>query len=155
MIRIGFTGSRHGASEHQRKGIRDLLAHYVRAGGFELHHGDCLGADADADEIARELGELYPGRVRIVVHPPTSPSWRAWTKGDENRPPRGYFERNRAIVDETELVLACPLDDREVVNGKPSRGGTWWTVRYARERRVPWLVVVLRRGVRLRVKQED
>jgi hypothetical protein len=50
-------------------------------------------------------------------------------------PPKPYLERNRDIVDSTELLIACPKDMTE------SSGGTWATVRYARKQKKPIVVV--------------
>lgn len=43
----------------------------------ELHHGDCVGADADAHRLARE----HLTTTRIVVHPPDNPVKRASCHG--------------------------------------------------------------------------
>jgi len=41
--------------------------------------------------------------------------------------PTPYLSRNRAIVDETEMLIATPAEFTE-----QQRSGTWSTVRYAR-----------------------
>jgi hypothetical protein len=46
-LRIGFTGTRQGMTKRQRNALRDLLA---------AHHGDAVGVDAEAHDIAIELG---------------------------------------------------------------------------------------------------
>lgn len=87
----------------------------------EVHHGDCIGADAQCHEMALRVA---------VIHPPSDPKKRAFctpcTPG-QMREPKPYLERNRDIVDESELLIACPRQQREVI-----RSGTWATVRYAR-----------------------
>jgi hypothetical protein len=88
----------------------------------ELHLGDCLGADAEAYWLADAL----PVRPLRVGHPPLVPSLRAHLAYDVEREPRPYLERNRSIVEESELLVGTP--------GGPSsgnRGGTWYTIRYA------------------------
>ena len=65
--RVGFTGTERGLSDRQRDGLRSVLAT-----SRELHHGDCIGGDAEADAIARQSG------LHVVVHPPTSDRKRAW-----------------------------------------------------------------------------
>ncbi len=40
-----------------------------------------------------------------------------------------YLERNRDIVDASEVLIACPSTREEVM-----RSGTWATVRYARKK---------------------
>ena len=96
----------------------------VKAGGLlEFHHGDCVGADAEAHAIADE------NNAYIVVHPPSNPKSRAFVEGYGVRLlPRPYLERNHAIVDSTDLLIATPKQTFEV-----RRSGTWATVRYARD----------------------
>jgi hypothetical protein len=89
--------------------------------GLELHHGDCVGADADAHAIARAL------RARVVVHPPWVTKKRAFCHGNETRDPLPYLERNHHIVDETDMLIATPRGPELL------RSGTWATVRYARQ----------------------
>ncbi len=115
-LRIGFTGTRHGMNMRQSGCVYRLLAR-----ASELHHGDCVGADAEAHTIARTAG------IRIVSHPPIEDRLRAFCKFDESRSPLPYLARNSAIVDACELLIAVPATADET-----SRSGTWSTVRYAR-----------------------
>jgi hypothetical protein len=92
----------------------------------EVHHGDCVGADATCDELCEARG------LPRVAHPGTdaaghSPQ-RANCDAETVRAPKPYLVRNRDIVDETEWLIACP-EGQEV-----RRSGTWATVRYARKR---------------------
>jgi hypothetical protein len=87
---------------------------------IELHHGDCVGADAEVAKIASSLG------IRIVCHPPIKEDLRAFVNSDETREPFSYFERNRHIVDETELLLVVPYQ-----MSQQTSGGTWYTRAYA------------------------
>jgi hypothetical protein len=45
---------------------------YLAGSSGELHHGDCVGADSEAHDIADACG------YNIVLHPPTNYSERAW-----------------------------------------------------------------------------
>lgn len=124
MIKLGFTGTRKGMTERQRQCLAYLLRD-LRI--LELHHGDCVGADAQADEAARHVALMR------VVHPPTDQKARAFCNvADDNRcttrERRPYLERNRDIVDETDVLIAAPKGMRE-----EPRSGTWATVRYARK----------------------
>lgn len=114
---VGFTGSRHGMTAHQAETLRTLLSH-DRWG--EIHHGDCVGSDAQAHGIARQMG------IAVVVHPPKHWNWRAGLEGDKTFPPSGYLDRNRDIVNMTDALIATPKS----VDGM-SVGGTGYTVRYA------------------------
>jgi hypothetical protein len=125
MSRLGFTGTRRGMTMWQQGAVKRLAASYD-----EVHHGDCLGSDADMHAIARVL------QLRVVVHPPVDDRLRAGCTGNVNRPVKPYHDRNRDIVDETEHLIATP--DHMTETGL---GGTWWTVRYARSVGKPVTVV--------------
>ena len=116
-MKIGFTGTQRGTTELQIRSLREILENMTG----ELHHGDCVGADAEAHDVARSFG------LRVVVHPPIKSGKRAWKKGDETREPREYLERNGEIVLETEMLVATPGEFQEQL-----RSGTWSTVRRAR-----------------------
>lgn len=118
-MRIGFTGTGQGATLHQKQQIEH---HLKLLGATELHHGDCIGADASAHYIATKLN------IKTVQHPPTLPYARAFTICDDVRPQKHYIERNHHIVNECEHLIACPQGTTEVL-----RSGTWATIRYARK----------------------
>lgn len=128
-MRIGFTGTRYGMSTRQKLELRKKLA-----GATEFHHGDCVGADAEADEIARDLD------VGVVIHPPEDPKQRAFCRqpGDLILRPKPYLDRNKDIVNSVDLLIAAPRTMEEEV-----RSGTWSTIRYAR--RINKQLVILRR----------
>lgn len=126
-MKLGFTGTRFGMTDEQKAVIRSLFATINRV---ELHHGDCVGADADAHEIARQLGG------HVVIHPPVSESHRANCAGDELRARKTHFARNRDIVQETKILIATPFTMQE-----EDRGGTWYTVNYARKVG-RWLIII-------------
>ena len=117
LMRIGFTGTRQGMTERQRSAVRDLLASYA---GTILHHGDAIGADAEAHDIALALG------CAIVIHPPAIATERAFKTAVEIRAAKPYLVRNKHIVRETALLIAAPAEPVEQL-----RSGTWSTVRYA------------------------
>ncbi len=124
-MRLGFTGTRHGMTPSQLVSVGILFKVY--APELELHHGDCVGADEHAHDLA--------GRVnaRRVVHPPTDQQHRAFVQYyDEIRDPQTKFARNRAIVNETSALVATPWQDF-----RPSAktgGGTWYTIEYAEKK---------------------
>jgi hypothetical protein len=124
--KVGHSGSRNGMTNPQRARFTVELH---RAGAKELHHGDCRGADEDAHKIGRQLG------LWIVGHPPTASGLRAYCICDEMRETRTFLVRNRAIVLETELLIATPQGPERL------RSGTWSTIRYARRLRVPLLII--------------
>jgi hypothetical protein len=126
---VGFTGTQRGLSTAQAAALRTMLAGWP-VGYF--HHGDCIGADAEAHAIARELG------WKIVLHPPTIDTKRAHLEADcaivcKTRP---YLERNQRIVESTAVMIATPGEFEEQL-----RSGTWATVRLARKANRPLALV--------------
>ena len=86
----------------------------------ELHHGDCVGADAQIAQIAKLCG------YKVVMHPPIKDDLRAFHDSDEVKDPLSYFARNRNIVDQTDMLIVAPKE-----NEWQPRGGTWYTHDYA------------------------
>lgn len=130
-VTVGFTGTRSGMSDEQTREVRGVLMHLQRDREISAsHHGDCLGADEQFDEICIELG------IYRVAHPPTDTRFRAFCQADEILDALPYIERNHVIVDTAELMLATPHTHRELL-----RSGTWATVRYAEQSKVPYFII--------------
>jgi hypothetical protein len=129
MTSIGFTGTRQGMTEAQKSALRALLD----GGAGEFHHGDCIGADSQAHDIANEYG------YRIILHPPTNSSQRAWREVPKHmeRPKKPYLDRNKDIVRETASLVAAPAEPEEQL-----RSGTWSTVRFARKQGKPVFLIL-------------
>lgn len=129
---IGFTGTQRGLSKRQFYHLSKLLDDKVFVVGERqwMHNGDCIGADKEAGEIWLEYGG------RIHLHPPINPNKRAFLDADRIEAPLPYLERNHRIVDMSDLLIACPGEDTEIV-----RSGTWATIRYARKRKVPVTII--------------
>lgn len=130
---LGFTGTKHGMTDVQ---LRRVLTLFHELPLTELHHGDCVGADAEAHTLARTQGAL------IILHPPTDVTRRAFCRDAyEIREPSTYLTRNRHIVQEgIDGLIAAP---REMSTPASLRGhGTWTTIGYARqaERKI-WIVL--------------
>ena len=117
-MRIGFTGTQQGMTPAQRSVLTSFLV--VHEG--ELHHGDCIGADAQAHDHAKDFGLV------TVIHPPTKADKRAFKEADRVLAPKPYLDRNKDIVRETEMLIAAPATMTEEL-----RSGTWSTVRFARK----------------------
>lgn len=138
MIHVGFTGTRYGMTKPQLHNVRALLL-AIRDGAKEdlcVHHGDCIGADAEFHDIA---SALHPPSF-LVGHPPIDREHRAFKRFDREVEKLTHFARNRAIVAASTCMIAAPYDMTE-----QERGGTWYTIRYARRMGVP-LVTVLPTG---------
>jgi hypothetical protein len=117
-MKIGVTGTREGANDDQL--LRVISFMESLGTGHELHHGDCTGVDIQIAAVAKQLG------WRIVCHPPRMTETQGYFGGDEVREPLGYLQRDRNIVDQTELLLVVPLQ-----NKWQPKGGTWYTHDYA------------------------
>lgn len=118
---IGFTGTQQGMTEKQKAKVRLILSNNFWP-EQEFHHGDCLGADAEAVNIASEIGYM------IACHPPLFEGKRAFTRFDTIYDAKSYLERNHDIVDAVGLMIATPKETTEVL-----RSGTWATIRYAQK----------------------
>ncbi len=116
-MHIGMTGTREGMTKEQKESFKRVVT-YMKP--THLHHGDCIGADADAHELAKALS------TPSIVHPPSDSSLRAFKDSVEIREEKGYFARNRDIVNESEILLGFPKTMVE------TEGGTWYTINYGR-----------------------
>lgn len=123
----GFTGTQRGMNLRQMVALRLMLQTLLTDGCTNFHHGDCIGADAEAHTIANELGYV------IEIHPPEDGKKRANMARFATVHPiimhecKPYLVRNHDIVDACAHMLAAPLETTEQL-----RSGTWSTVRYAR-----------------------
>ncbi len=142
-MRVGFTGTRHGLGLDQFEELIRVMEYLTRSecclrwgNGDEitihdhptLYHGDCVGADEQADEVAASMGWT------IVIHPPSNDRYRAHCERKPGilrnvRVAEEYMRRNTLIVSLADVMLACPRENHEV-----TRSGTWATVRLARKR---------------------
>jgi hypothetical protein len=131
VIHVGVTASRNGLTGEQVKQAHALLQLWagppplppITLPKATLHHGDCVNGDEALVGLARPLGYLIHG------HPPANPVLRAWVDSDITDAVLPYLVRNRAIVDASRYLIACPG------SAIPNRSGTWRTVRYAREQK--------------------
>ena len=121
MTEVGFTGTRHGMTDYQKRWLENWFENDQRIGW--LHHGDCIGADAEAHVIATKAFIL------IHKHPPLDTSKQAHMTAEYmvEEAPEEYLIRNANIVRATEYLIAMPAHHSEV-----RRSGTWATIRSAR-----------------------
>lgn len=123
--RVGFTGTRHGMTTHQRPVVAELIR-----GCDWLHHGDCDGSDREAHYIATALG------IKTAAHPPSNLKLRAQCGATFIHQPKGYLQRDRDIVNATVRMIATPHGMEE-----EERSGTWYTIRYAQSVGKPVMIV--------------
>lgn len=117
-------------SEKQSCAVRAILTAHYAAGAREFHHGDCVGADAEAHAIARDIG------YSVHVHPPENRSFRAYCYGDVNSEPDTYMNRNKAIVGASTIMVGCPASET-----REQRSGTAATMAYSLSVGVPVVMV--------------
>ncbi len=122
---LGFTGTRRGMTRPQLEAAERIISE-----AEEFRHGDCLGSDEEAHDLAIEHG------IPVIIHPPTDSRWRAWCKGGRVKKAQGFLRRNRMIVRCTGSLLAAPAEATE-----QRRGGTWYTIRFAISLRRPVTVI--------------
>lgn len=129
---VGFTGTRHGMSRKQKATVRELLSRLCRDQKvIWFRHGDCIGADAQAHEIARMLG------YQVLIHPPDNDALRAFCDDAFSvLPARPYLDRNLRIVQHSHILLAAPSGE------EVQRSGTWETIRIARKIKVPIRIIM-------------
>jgi hypothetical protein len=121
-MKIGFTGTRNGMTLKQKLKVAEIIRSNIP---IEAHHGMCKGADEDFHHIIRGVA----CGARIVSHPSNIKEWTSIWIADENRMCKPPLERNHDIVDETDILIACPKSDLEEL-----RSGTWATIRYAKKK---------------------
>jgi len=145
LLKLGFTGTKDGMSIEQKRLLEEHFTALLEGYDWiEFHHGDCIGADAQAATMLRVLSNKLrmmkqaTCQVTIIAHPgypvrdPEDTRWRAFTAeiNDEIREAKPFIARDHDIVDETDELLATPLTREEQVSS-----GTWTTVRYARKKK--------------------
>lgn len=131
---IGFTGPRSGMTQAQKETFAQLLEEWFPNVPFLFHHGDCIGADAQAHQIIRHTRP----NAKIITHPgcdrhgnePT----RAFCKADTILPAKPYLKRDREIVDVSAVLVATPKT-RDYI------GGTWYTIEYAQKLQRPLVLI--------------
>jgi hypothetical protein len=141
---VGITASRHGLSDIQRRALTTFLHRARMAGASRFHHGCCVGGDEIGAVIAYNLG------YRVIGHPPVKTELVTEAFSHELRESKGYLERDRDIVHETDVLIGLP-NQPEVWRGS----GTWFTVHYAQEMSRARLVMLPNGQVVERIRIDD
>jgi hypothetical protein len=129
-MRVGFTGTRPPFTNAQLLSLERIIL-TNRGEVIEAHHGDCVGADEAFHIICRTFD------IPVIIHPPLNSKQRAFCADYAAiREPKDYLDRDMDIVDETDLLIACP----KTFTPTP-HSGTWYTAGYARDTGKPiWFV---------------
>ncbi|MBO7375767.1 MAG: DUF1273 family protein [Clostridia bacterium] len=147
---VCFTGHRildRNEFDASRRMLEHVISELAARGAKDFYCGGALGFDTSAElAVLRARGSGEPVRLRLILpSPDMSKNWSAsdsavlagiirladsaeYMSGVYSR--QAIFERNRALVDRSDLCVAWM---------KPStrRGGTFFTVGYAQKRGVP------------------
>jgi len=129
-MKVGFTGTQTGLTDEQIGLIVEVISELDEMA--EMHHGDCIGADAQFFTIIRTLKP----DVRITGHLPKDESKRAFCENDFEEKPLPYLDRNKNIVSEADVLIGAPESMKEKL-----RSGTWATIRHARKVGVPRVII--------------
>lgn len=121
--RVGITGTREGCNEVQYVKLQNLVHLLKKQGAESAHHGDCIGVD---HEFA-----IFADNCDYVTHcyPPTNDKFRAFHDSDWIYAEKDYMERDKDIVNVSQLMLCVPKTEKEMMRGS----GTWATIRYCRK----------------------
>lgn len=140
MYKVGFTATRHGLTPLQKEGVyinletilsRHIIEFSIERKEVQFHHGKCKGGDRAGLSIAKQFD------FWTVAHPSDLTNWTFFDlESDEERSIRPPLERDYNIVNECDIVIACPFEMDEV-----RRSGTWSTIRCAK--RLNKLLVVI------------
>ena len=127
-LTYGFTGTRNGLNENQKNQIIKLLdENNIK----EVYHGDCVGANTDFHNLCQNKN------IKIIIHPPNISIMRSFCQSPNILKPKPFLDRNKDIVNNCDILIACPENDKEVL-----RSGTWSTIRYAKKINKPVLLFV-------------
>jgi hypothetical protein len=123
--------------------VHMLLGDLRSAGATQATHGMCVGADAQFHFMAKALGYF------MIGCPGVTQGGEEWQRSDKCQcdlvvPAKPFLVRNRDIVRESDVLIATPKQVKEQFRGS----GTWATIRYAREAKLP-LVIIWPDGVGL------
>ena len=126
-IHLGFSGTRHFASDPQLSTVRELVIALRFWAPLVAHHGLCVGADEQFHGVCREPDIL----AEVIGHP--GPDWPdgefcAYTICGRTLDPLPHMKRNAAIVAASHIMIAAPFE-----NTPQPRGGTWATIGMARK----------------------
>lgn len=148
--RVGVTGNRpFKIPEEQHQAVRDLISEVLsqlqQAGATSLLHGAALGVDMWSAKVAHQLG------LELSAYVPFPQQADSWTDRERESYRRmldagekrvfsqeahngAYFDRNRAIVEESDIVLGIH---------SPGGGGGAWTTKLAIDSGVPTIRVIV------------
>ena len=131
-INIGVTGTRDGFTPEQETSFRKLLEDLKKEGHplLYFHQGQCIGVDVQAAKYAFDFGMV------VASHPPIKKDLIGECTVHIEYDPKGYFERNRNIVDNSDVLIVVPKTKEH-----QTFGGTWYTHDYAVKCKKPVIII--------------
>lgn len=133
---IGVTGTREGITADQQaifdKAIGQYVLDYHGSHSVNFHHGCHIGADMQAAIIVNDYN------INIIAHPPIEDDCVGVYQGisSEILEPLPYVERDRKIVDVSDLMFVFPKDfDLD------NNSGTVTTYKYALQQNKPYIII--------------
>lgn len=130
-MNIGFTGTQRGLTEFQKQTLTDIV-NSLPLVKCTFNFGMCWGADTEAYHIIKESVR----DIKIIGYPGTVTQSTSM-KVDVLNPVEKFLIRNRKIVDNSQLLIVCPKNDKEEL-----RSGTWATYRYARKTNTDCIIII-------------
>lgn len=126
-MNIGFTGRRDGLSQEQHNAL-DKFLFKIKKENFNTIttiQGGCIGADEQFYHLSK-VYDMY--RITYPGHSAKDNTSLSFDYSDSNEIAisKTYFERNRNIVNDSYLMVACPYGD-----DFNKSGGTNYTINYS------------------------
>ncbi len=141
MVAIGFSGSRKINYDDAVLQVETILNEiYLQfAKEAQIITGGCIGVDEIVARVATGLllehVVILPERRGLV-----DKYWSVYcTEYVEHV--GTYKERDAEIVNRSEILFAFPSCDEKDAEGNFTRSGTWMTVRLARQKGIPVIIV--------------
>lgn len=134
---IGFTGTRNGMTDEQYKAVVKIVTDLVCLSDEPVVclHGDCIGADADFNKIVLDVSDPY---LQTQTRPCTYENMRAFCEAKQIEEPKPPMQRNRDIVADSDVMIACPPNYVKIKKGS----GTWATVGFTKKAKKPLYIVL-------------
>ena len=131
--KVGFTGTRDGMTKQQIEWFKKYINNNIIS---EFHHGACKGADVQAHQI---VWDAITSVLKIIVHRPINRKYEGIYRNTDcdviELPRKDYLERDRDIVNQTDVLIAMPKSDDE------NRSGTLYTINYAKKQSKEVIIV--------------
>lgn len=111
-MRYGFVGSVAGMTSAQLARVRAIFCD-SNTRCDELHHTDSLGADAEAHDIADELGAM------IIAHPSTDSTRRSLCMADVEMRPTSIVDARKRVIESCDVLVVASGNEQAVANAGP------------------------------------